>query len=254
MAQPRNSYFMVDVEASGPVPGLYNMVSLAATVIAPDDEGALQVGETLYLELRPVFAGHDPAANAIHGLDIERLAQEGLEPHTAMMRLTEFVEEHTLPGSEATFAAHVAVFDWMYVCWYYAWCGLENPFGTDLDRLVEDLALTASVLAAQTFDLGAAPESGGPALLAAAEDRVSKTRSRLQTLESDQNEAEADLERLERAAEPLTGEDEARRDEAAQRVAQLRRRILAARARLTEAETELAALIEAGTGTAGNGA
>jgi amino acid transporter len=132
--------------------------------------------------------------------------------------------------------------------------GQVGPFGTDLDRLVEDLALTASVLAAETFDLGAAPESGGPALLAAAEERVSKTRSRLQTLESDQNEAEADLERLERATEPLTAEDEARRDEVAQRVAQLRRRILAARVRLTEAENELAAIIEAGIGTAGNGA
>jgi len=23
----------------------------------------------------------------------------------------------------------VAVFDWMYVAWYYTWCGLPNPFG-----------------------------------------------------------------------------------------------------------------------------
>ncbi len=151
MASPRNTYFMVDVEASGPVPGLYNMVSLAATVIAPDEEGRLQVGDTLYLEVRPTFAGHDPSANAIHGLDIEKLAQEGLEPHTAMMRLTEFVERHTVPGSEATFVAHVAVFDWMYVCWYYAWCGLENPFGY---KALDTKALAMGVLGVAWPDTG----------------------------------------------------------------------------------------------------
>lgn len=151
MAEPRNTYFMVDVEASGPVPGLYNMVSLAATAIVPDDEGALRVGETLYLELRPTFGGHDPNANAIHGLDIEELAREGLEPHSAMVSLTEFVEEHTRPGTEATFVAHVAVFDWMYVCWYYAWCGLENPFGY---KALDTKALAMGVLGLAWPDTG----------------------------------------------------------------------------------------------------
>ena len=125
---PRCTYFMVDVEATGPVPGLYSMVSLGATVIAPSD-GHLAVGETLYVELRPVFGGIDPGANAVHGLDLGRLTREGLEPRAALERLSEFVTAHTIDGTEPTFVAHVAVFDWMYVCWYYAWCGLPNPFG-----------------------------------------------------------------------------------------------------------------------------
>ena len=123
------TYYSVDVEASGPVPGLYNLVSIGATVIHPDDTGRLKPAEDFYVELRPVFAGHVPEANAVHGLDLERLAREGLEPRTALERLTQFVEATCRPGSEPVFVGHVAVFDWMYVSWYYAWCGLPNPFG-----------------------------------------------------------------------------------------------------------------------------
>jgi DNA polymerase III alpha subunit (gram-positive type) len=139
----RSTYFMVDVEASGPVPGLYSMVSLAATAIPPAAKGGLAVGETLYLELRPVFGGNDAAANAIHGLDLDRLAREGLEPRTALERLSAFVEQHTVAGTEPTFVAHVAVFDWTYVNWYYAWCGLENPFGY---KALDTKALAMGVL------------------------------------------------------------------------------------------------------------
>jgi DNA polymerase III epsilon subunit-like protein len=123
------TYYSVDVEATGPVPGLYNLVSVGATVILPDDSGRLKPADDFYVELRPVFAGHVPEANAVHGLDLERLGREGLEPRTAMERLTAFVESTCRPGSEATFVGHVAVFDWMHVSWYYAWCGLPNPFG-----------------------------------------------------------------------------------------------------------------------------
>ncbi len=119
------TYYSVDVEASGPVPGLYNLVSLGATVVGPD----LAIGESFYVELRPVFAGHDPGANAVHGLDLDRLAREGLEPAEAMRRLAAFVERTCVPGTEPTFVGHVAVFDWMYVAWYCAWCGVPNPFG-----------------------------------------------------------------------------------------------------------------------------
>lgn len=137
------TYFMVDVEATGPVPGLYSMVSLGAVVIAPDAQGELSAGDELYLELRPVFGGHDPDANAVHGLDIERLAREGLEPRAALEKLSAFVAAQNRPSTEPTFVAHVAVFDWMYVNWYYAWCGLENPFGY---KALDTKALAMGVL------------------------------------------------------------------------------------------------------------
>ncbi len=124
----RSTYYSIDVEATGPVPGLYSMVSLGATVVTAGADG-FAVGPSFYAELRPVFGGHDPGANAVHGLDVAALTRDGLEPATALRRLSEFVAATTTPGTSAVFVGHVAVFDWMYVSWYYHWCGLPNPFG-----------------------------------------------------------------------------------------------------------------------------
>lgn len=129
MSPSKHTYYSIDVEASGPVPGLFNMVSLGAVAIHEREHGRLEIGPTFYVELRPAFAGHDPGANAVHGLDLEKLQRDGLEPAAALRQLSAFVAQTLDPGTKATFVGHVAVFDWMYVCWYYAWCGLENPFG-----------------------------------------------------------------------------------------------------------------------------
>jgi DNA polymerase III epsilon subunit-like protein len=132
MTEPRApacTYFSVDVEASGPVPGLYNLVSLGATAVHRGEDGRYRLGDSFYAELKPVFPGQDPGANQVHGLDPERLAREGQEPRAALAALSEFVARETAPGTAATFVGHVAVFDWMYVAWYYAWAGLPNPFG-----------------------------------------------------------------------------------------------------------------------------
>ncbi len=123
------TYYSVDVEASGPAPGLFNLVSLGATVVAPTPEGGLVLGDSFYAELQPVFPGQDPGANAVHGIDLARLKRDGLPPAVALSKLTEFVERTCVAGAAPTFVGHVAVFDWMYVAWYYAWCGLPNPFG-----------------------------------------------------------------------------------------------------------------------------
>lgn len=132
MNEPRSSgctYFSVDVEASGPVPGLYNLVSLGATVVTRGQDGRYRVGESFYAEFQPVFPGQDPGANQVHGLDPEHLARAGQSPRAALAALSDFVARATEPGTAPTFVGHVAVFDWMYVAWYYAWAGLPNPFG-----------------------------------------------------------------------------------------------------------------------------
>lgn len=146
-----NTYYSVDVEASGPVPGLYNLLSLGATVVTPAAGGGFSIGETIYLEFRPVFAGHDPGANAVHGLDLATLQRDGVEPVEGLRRLASFVARTTVPGTEATFVGHVAVFDWMYVAWYHAWCGLPNPFGY---KGIDTKSLAMGVLSLPWDDTG----------------------------------------------------------------------------------------------------
>jgi DNA polymerase III epsilon subunit-like protein len=122
-------YFCLDCEASGPVPPLYNLLSIGVTVVRPHD-GAHVLGESLYLELAPVFPGFDAGAMAVCGLDAERLRREGLAPKEALGRLTAFLREHNAGSPDRPcFVGHNAVFDWSYVAYYYAHFGLENPFG-----------------------------------------------------------------------------------------------------------------------------
>jgi DNA polymerase III epsilon subunit-like protein len=123
------TYYSIDIEASGPIPGRFNLVSLGATVIHERPTSVLQIGPSIELLFRPVFEGQDPEANRIHQIPLERLMQDGLEPTLALRRLSDFVRSTTDPGTKATFVGHVAVFDWMFVAWYYHWFGIENPFG-----------------------------------------------------------------------------------------------------------------------------
>jgi len=122
-------FFCVDVEASGPVPGLFNMVSMGCVAVDERSDGSFAPGEQLYLELRPVFSGIEPEAMRIAGLSLEHLRQNGQEPVEAMRALAQFVRASTRDGRRAVFVGHNAPFDWMMVCYYFVFTRIENPFG-----------------------------------------------------------------------------------------------------------------------------
>lgn len=122
-------YFCVDCEASGPVPPLFNLLSIGATAVHPED-GAHRLGKQFYVELKPIFPGFDEEALAVCGLDVERLRRDGLEPREALLSLGAWLEEQNRPSAERpVFVGHNAVFDWAYVAYYHAHFGLPNPFG-----------------------------------------------------------------------------------------------------------------------------
>jgi hypothetical protein len=123
------TYFCVDCEASGPVPPLYNLLSIGVTVVRPEG-GRHVLGASLYLELVPIFPGFDPGAMAVCGLDAERLRREGTEPKEALLRLARFVaDENAGLEDKPCFVGHNAVFDWAHIAYYYAHFGMDNPFG-----------------------------------------------------------------------------------------------------------------------------
>ncbi|MFT5685433.1 MAG: ribonuclease T [Myxococcota bacterium] len=127
--EQRSTYFCVDIEANGPVPGLYDMVSLGAVVVAPGESGQLEIGASFYMEIKPQAPRFDARAAAIHGLDQDRLAAEGLPRRVAMETLADWVKAQTRPGTEASFVGHNAPFDWSYIAWTYAAEEMKNPFG-----------------------------------------------------------------------------------------------------------------------------
>ncbi|HZN03001.1 MAG TPA: 3'-5' exonuclease [Candidatus Polarisedimenticolia bacterium] len=126
----REIFFCVDIEASGPVPALYNMVSIGALAVSKREHRWVPEEERFYIELKPMAAGFDPGAMKVHGITREHLEAHGVAPDEAMRRLAAFVEERLRKtGGRAVFVGHNAAFDWSYISWYYERFSIPNPFG-----------------------------------------------------------------------------------------------------------------------------
>lgn len=151
MSTARATWFCIDIEANGPVPGLYDMVSLGATVVYRDASGRLLLGDDFYMELKPVAPRFDARAAAIHGLDQARLAAEGLSRAEAGAALSDWVVEQTRPGTAPCFVGHNAPFDWSYVAHLYAELEQPNPFGY---KALDTKAFSAGVLKLHWLDTG----------------------------------------------------------------------------------------------------
>jgi DNA polymerase III epsilon subunit-like protein len=123
------TYFSLDCEASGPLAPLYNLLSVGITVVRPDNDRHV-VGESFYVELKPIFPGFDAEALEVCGLDVDRLRAEGEEPEKAMRRIRRWVLERNRPSKDRPiFVGHNAVFDWAYIDYYFAHFEISNPFG-----------------------------------------------------------------------------------------------------------------------------
>ena len=122
-------YVCIDVEASGPVPNPYNLVSIGAVPVERNAAGTCWVEDDtrlFYVELKPSYPGFAADAMAIHGITREHLEQHGVEPREAMTRLAEWTAGL---GKQPVFVGHNAVFDWAYVNHYFVTTGVENPYG-----------------------------------------------------------------------------------------------------------------------------
>lgn len=130
MPETRTTYFCVDIEASGPVPSLYDMISLGAVVVAADPAtGRLACAESFYAEIVPQAPRFEARTIPIHGLTPAHLRDNGIARRDFALQLADWVRAHTRPGTTPTFVGHNAPFDWSFVAWVYAAEELDNPFG-----------------------------------------------------------------------------------------------------------------------------
>jgi len=118
---------------------------------------------------------------------------------------------------------------------------IDGIFGEDLEPTIGRLGLVAAVMAGETVDLTAGPESGPHADLLQAEERVELLEERLRVFQRQEAEAVADFERLKAASaadESLDGEVQAARAHADD----LGRKALRAKGRLEIATRDLDAV------------
>ena len=151
MSIPRATWFCIDIEANGPVPGLYDMVSLGATVVIDEQNGSRSIGESFYMELKPCAPRFDARAAAIHGLDQDQLRENGLSRKDAAEALADWVKTQTKEGTEPVFVGHNAPFDWSHIAYMYAEQNMPNPFGY---KGLDTKAFSAGVLNLHWLDTG----------------------------------------------------------------------------------------------------
>lgn len=122
MSERADLYFSADIEADGPIPGPYSMLSFGLTVAARFDgrdfEPRDPEAETFYRELQPISDKFVPDALRVGGLDRDLLIREGQAPAEAMSEAAAWVDR--LSGADrAVLVAFPASFDWLYLYWYF---------------------------------------------------------------------------------------------------------------------------------------
>ncbi|HVJ14735.1 MAG TPA: exonuclease domain-containing protein [Polyangiaceae bacterium] len=127
------TYVMVDVEADGPIPGDYSMISFGAVIV---EEG---LSRSFYGRLRPISERWLPEALAIS----RHTRQDTLgfdDPTEVMTKFQHWLASET--RKRPLFVSDNNGFDWQFVNWYFHHFLGQNPFGhssTNLGSLYKGL-------------------------------------------------------------------------------------------------------------------
>ena len=114
-------YIACDVEADGPIPGPYSLLSLGMAVVGRSDF-------TFYTELKPISQEFVAQALAVSGLDRERLLREAPGAEEAMTAASKWVNGLRKIG-RPVFLAAPTVWDGMFIHWYFFRFTGTSPFG-----------------------------------------------------------------------------------------------------------------------------
>lgn len=122
-----STHFVLDVEADGPCPGRYNMISFGLVWL-------IDAGKSFLGEVAPVI--DDPGleeARAVSAVSFET-QQSYADPHQVMAAARAWMVEHT-KGQRATIWSDNPAFDWQFWNWYcHTFLG-ENPAGFSARRI-----------------------------------------------------------------------------------------------------------------------
>jgi DNA polymerase III epsilon subunit-like protein len=114
-------FISVDIEAAGPFPPTYSMLSLGAAVVANSQL-------TFYVEIKPVSDEFVPDAMKVVGRTLEDFARVGRDPKEAMTAFREWLQT-VAKDHKPVFVGFNATFDWAFVNFYFHKYLGENPFG-----------------------------------------------------------------------------------------------------------------------------
>jgi hypothetical protein len=117
---------MVDIEADGPIPGDYSMISFGAVIVNET------LDKTFYGKLKPISDKHIPEALAVSGFSREDTMRFD-DPQLVMQQFADWLRENS--KGRPMFISDNNGFDWMFICWYFHHFTGSNPFGHSSQNL-----------------------------------------------------------------------------------------------------------------------
>jgi len=114
------SFIVVDVEADGPIPFKYSMVSFGAVVVEPT------LSKTFYGQTKPISEFWIPEALKISGFSRETHKTFD-EPVDVMAQFAEWIKENS--KGHPVFVSDNPCFDWQWINYYFHTFIDKNPFG-----------------------------------------------------------------------------------------------------------------------------
>lgn len=120
------SYFVVDVEADGPVPGLYSMVCFGAVKVTPE------LDKTFYGKTKPIATEWIPDALAVSGFSREQ-HETFDDPLVVMQEFEAWLKKNSV-GSPILISDNNG-FDASFVAYYFHKYLGRNPFGWSSRRI-----------------------------------------------------------------------------------------------------------------------
>lgn len=117
----KESLVSVDIEASGPIPVKYSMLSIGACLVE-------DLEKCYYAELKPTSKEYIPAALEMCRLNLSDLEKNGLDPETAMRKFNDWIQTNS-GDKTPRFVGFNGMFDWAFVNYYFIYYLGFNPFG-----------------------------------------------------------------------------------------------------------------------------
>jgi hypothetical protein len=111
---------VVDIEADGPIPGDYSMISFGAVILNENLDTAF------YGQLKPISENWIPDALAVSGFSREETMKFD-EAKSVMVSFSQWLDKNC--SSMPQFFSDNNGFDWQFINWYFHHFIGNNPFG-----------------------------------------------------------------------------------------------------------------------------
>lgn len=118
----------IDVEADGPCPGLYSMVSFGAVIIEEE------LTKTFYGRVKPISEDWIPEALAVSNTTREEHLTYD-DPAEVMIAFAEWIKEHSKHDNWSTMISDNPAFDWQWINYYFHKYYKSNPLGFSARRI-----------------------------------------------------------------------------------------------------------------------